>query len=80
MEAWVSEIKLRAGIRIGELSRKLETGAGRPSKIIPSSGKNLKADALKQAGISKNAAYRYEALAANLDSYQELAMRKRDRE
>ena len=63
MEAWLSEIKVRAGIRIGELSRELETGAGRPSKIIPSVGKNLKATALKQAGIGKNAAYRYEALA-----------------
>lgn len=48
---------------MGEISQKLETGAGRPNKIIPKDGKNYKYDILKQAGISKSEAQRCEKLA-----------------
>lgn len=62
-EGWVAEIKLRAVMRIGELSRELETakpvngkGAG-----LPSGGKT-KAQTLKTAGISTSAAHRAEQI------------------
>lgn len=65
METWVAEIKLRASVRIGELSKGLEKGAGRPrDEICPSSGKNFKRDALAKAGISPSAAHRCERLAS----------------
>lgn len=64
LEGWVAEIKLRAVVRIGELSRQLDKappakghGAG-----IPASGKT-KAKALEDAGVSTSAAQRYEELA-----------------
>lgn len=63
MEAWVAEIKLRATQRIGELSVELEKGAGRPSKNLPNDGKNFKAAALADAGISTSTAHRAEELA-----------------
>ena len=58
------EIKLRARRRIGEISKTLEKGTGRPSKkIIPGGGKNSKRDTLKAAGISTSAAQRCEKIA-----------------
>ena len=64
LERWVAEIKLRAVVRIGELSRELETapplngkGAG-----VPVGGKTKK-DALRSAGISRSAAHRAEQIA-----------------
>ena len=64
MEAWLSEIKIRAGIRIGKLSKELEKAytGGRGKFGFPNVGKP-KLQVLKAAGISKNAAYRYEMLA-----------------
>jgi hypothetical protein len=63
--AWMSEIRLRAMTRIGELSRELEKakpdkghGAG-----LPTTGKT-KEEQLEAAGISTSAAQRYEKLAA----------------
>ena len=72
LERWVAEIKLRAVVRIGELSRELETapasaGPGRgkkgEEKPLPTNGKSFKADALRSAGISRSAAYRAEQIA-----------------
>ncbi|GEM_PF-3279658 len=65
MERWVAEIRLRAVIRIGELSRELEKGKhggkGGGSKVplmVLS-----KIQILKSAGISKSQAQRSERLA-----------------
>ena len=64
MEAWCSEIKIRALVRIGELSKGLEKAyaGGRGKIALPIDGKS-KLRILKAAGISKNVAYRCEALA-----------------
>jgi hypothetical protein len=51
MERWLSEIKLRADVRIGEISKGLETGKAAgwgKGKEVPSGGK-FKAEALKDA-------------------------------
>jgi hypothetical protein len=65
LEVWVSEIYERACIRIGQISRELETaehgGAGGGSKV--SAGALSKAETLAEAGISKRTAYKYEELA-----------------
>jgi hypothetical protein len=68
MRAQVEEIRLRACIRIGQLSRELETAEanGRGPVSLPSSGKR-KADALAEAGISTSTAQRYEQLAGGRD-------------
>lgn len=64
LDVWMSEIKLRACTRIGELSRGLEkAGArGRGPVSLPSRGKR-KADILADAGISTSSAQRYEEIA-----------------
>jgi hypothetical protein len=63
-EIWASELRLRATQRIGELSRDLDKGAGRPAtKNLPTNGKNFKARALADAGISTSTAHRAEELA-----------------
>ena len=69
MEVWVSDIKLRAGIRIGELSLQLDKAkpggaiAGKKGgSKIPSLGSS-KTDVLADAGISTSTANRYEELA-----------------
>ena len=66
LERWVAEIKLRAVVRIGELSRELETarGAGGHNREArPNGGTNVKANALRSAGISRSAAHRAEQIA-----------------
>jgi hypothetical protein len=74
MEAWLSEIKARAYMRIGELSAELPlappaAGPGRgkrgQAKQLPSGGKPFKKQALKAAGISTSVAHRAENLAKN---------------
>jgi hypothetical protein len=62
-ETELSEIKLRAVIRIGELSRELEKAEQAFGGRHPNDGKPTKADQLKTAGISKSSAHRYEELA-----------------
>lgn len=65
MERWVAEIKLRATIRIGELSRELEkapSGRAAQKDSLPSPGQS-KAETLKAAGISTSSAQRAERLA-----------------
>jgi hypothetical protein len=52
---WIAEIKIRATMRIGELSKELEkapSGPGRGKKSLPTTGKPFKTEALKAAGIS----------------------------
>ena len=57
MERWVAEIKLRADVRIGEISRGLETAQGANQHLL-NTGKKRKSEALKAlkaAGISTSA-------------------------
>lgn len=65
MHVWVAEIHERACIRIGQISRELETaehgGAGGGSKVRTDA--LSKADTLAEAGIAKRTAYDYEQLA-----------------
>ena len=64
MERWVAEIKLRATIRIGELSRELDTAQGKriDTQLGSSTGTRSKRETLKAAGISKASAHRAEQL------------------
>lgn len=62
MERWVAEIKLRATVRIGELSSELD--GAKNQHALPNGGKS-KSNVLKEAGISTSAAQRAEQLAAN---------------
>jgi hypothetical protein len=68
LQRWVSEIQLRATIKLGELSRKLDTskGGNNPAATLPSGGKS-KTDALAEAGISTSVAHRAEALTGRGD-------------
>ena len=71
LEVWTREIKARAAIRIGELSQDLEKkgDVGRPPKNMSHERDQLhgKRDALKDAGLSKSTANRYEELAGGKD-------------
>lgn len=80
MEAWVSEIKTRATIRIGELSRELETHEHRLNGRRSNAGtpEKTKKAALKQAGISKAAAHRAEFLADHADEVEAFIAKKRE--
>jgi hypothetical protein len=59
-ETRFAEIKLRAVIKIGELSRELETIQG---QHVPIDGQKSKAEQLREVGISHATAQRYEQLA-----------------
>ena len=62
MELWLSEIKVRADRRIGEISKGLEKAKSNQNTAqLPSGGK--KRDVLKEAGISTSAANRCEQIA-----------------
>lgn len=67
LDVWMSEIRDRARIRIGELTLELEkaTHAG-PGAVLPAGGK-YKQDAIAEAGISTTTAQVYEELAGGLD-------------
>jgi hypothetical protein len=66
LRVWMSEIRLRAEQRIGEISRQLEKHQrGKDGKFhVPIGGKMAKEQQLKEAGISTSAAGRYEELSA----------------
>src|SRR5215475_10676777 len=72
------EIRLRATMRLGQLSKELEKAEGLKGNqhvVGPSYGKKLKQKALAEAGISKSAAQRAEALAgARSDLDDEMAV------
>jgi hypothetical protein len=66
LEIMVSELKLNAYRRMGEMSADLETaphGPGRGNKRRPVGGTSFKRDTLKRAGISPSAAHRAERVA-----------------
>ena len=71
LDAWMSEIRLRASIRIGELVRELE-----PAKTIRTkkaanvrlpAGRTSKTAAIADAGLSRSTANDYEKLAGGRD-------------
>ncbi len=64
LEGWLAEIKCRAVVKIGGLSRKLDAsrGGANPKATLPAGGKS-KAAVLADAKISTSAAQRYEAVA-----------------
>ena len=49
--------------KIGEFSKQLEKGAGRPKKNSPHHAENFKANTLKEVGITSQVASRCEAMA-----------------
>jgi hypothetical protein len=61
LDVWMSEIRLRACMRIGELSRELEKALPNKGHGVISSEK-IKEQSLKNAGISTATANRYEQL------------------
>ena len=69
MERWVAEIRLRATVRIGELSAELETAQG-TRKDKHSNGAVTKLEALQAAGLTKMAASRAERLAENHEAVE----------
>jgi hypothetical protein len=60
----MSEIRLRAVIRIGELSRELDKAQGTRTELHDTVDAKLKTKTLEQAGINIRTAERYEELTA----------------
>jgi hypothetical protein len=63
LDLWMSEIQLRACQRIGQLLGELETMERARTDLHPTNGKQTKAEALADAGLSTSTAHRYEELA-----------------
>jgi N6-adenosine-specific RNA methylase IME4 len=61
LESWIAEIKCRAVVRIGALSRELDRSQGARTELLPST--RTKSKALTDAGISTSSAHEYEQLA-----------------
>ena len=74
---WMTEIRRRAEIRIGELSRDLDrsSGGANPLSTLPTGGKS-KEDTLLDAGISTSTAHRYEDLTGGADARGEAAAKR----
>lgn len=69
LENWVAEIKCRAAVRIGQLSRTLEKAdgfKGNQHEVLPSGGKKQKT--LHDAKISTSAAHRFEEIAEAVEA------------
>ena len=67
LDVWMSEIRLRACRRIGELSMELEKAQPTHSGVQLPSGGKLKSDVLAEAGLSTTTANRYEELTGGRD-------------
>jgi N6-adenosine-specific RNA methylase IME4 len=63
MESWVTEIKLRAKRRIGELTREIDKSHGNRYTVESPVGGLSKKEVLKQAGVTKQEANRCEQIA-----------------
>jgi hypothetical protein len=63
LEVWVSEIYERACIRIGQISRELETAERTRTDLHPDGRMQTKTSVLAAAGIPTSTAYDYEQLA-----------------
>jgi hypothetical protein len=74
-ETHFSEIKLRAVIKIGELSRELEKskGGANPKVTLPIGGKS-KSESLADGGIAISTVVRYEQLAGPRDAQAQEAV------
>lgn len=57
LNVWMSEIKVRASRRIGELGRDLDTAQGMRSELSPTARTKLKDTAIAEAGLSRTTAY-----------------------
>jgi hypothetical protein len=70
LESWVAEIRIRARVRIGELSAELEKtqGSNLPNVAASRRSGKSKRDTLQAAGISKDEAHRCEKLKALRDA------------
>jgi hypothetical protein len=64
LEVWTAEIKLRASVRIGELVRELDKAPNQHARPANGTGKR---EAIRDAGLSKSTANRYEGLAGPRD-------------
>jgi len=69
LEVWTAEIKLRASVRIGELVRELDKERPGPAAADTSRQRDTtpKREAIRDAGLSKSTANRYEGLAGPRD-------------
>ena len=71
------KIRCRACIRIGELSRDLETAQGGRNELLPNDGKKSKSETLADAGIATSTAHDYEQLAGGKEKQaQDVADRR----
>lgn len=75
MQAWVKEIHLRACVRIGELSRELETAERSRTDLHPAARTQTKTAALAEAGISTSTAHEYEQLAGGREDQAHAAIK-----
>lgn len=74
MECWVAEIKLRAKIRIGEISEKIEKKQGERNDIVTlcdAAQSKSKSKILQDAGLTRKEASRCENLAQKKDECEE---------
>jgi hypothetical protein len=67
VERWTAEIRLRARIRIGQLSAGMETAQGARTELPDSDVAKSKTQKLEEAGINIRTAERYEELAGGKD-------------
>jgi len=75
----MTEIRRRAEIRIGELSRELEKaerGDGPAGTFALPGGRKSKTQALADAGISTSTAHEYEQLTGGADARGEVAAKR----
>ncbi len=78
VDVWMTEIRRRAEVRIGELSRDLEKaqrGDGPAGAFALPDGRKSKTQALADAGISTSTAHEYEQLTGGADARGEAAAR-----
>ena len=63
LDVWMSEIKLRASVRIGELVRELDSQQGARTELPDSTVGKSKTEAIEAAGLTERTAQRYQELA-----------------
>ncbi len=79
VDVWMTEIRRRAEVRIGELSRELDKaqrGDGPAGTFALPDGRKSKTQALADAGISTSTAHEYEQLTGGADARGEAAAKR----
>ncbi len=76
VDVWMTEIRRRAEVRIGELSRELDTNQRARSDLHPGERMQTKTEALADAGISTSTAHEYEQLTGGADARGEAAAKR----